>query len=133
MIYKNFYAEVGKLLYALAKVDGSISKEEIETVHQLVLKKLVPLETSTDEFGTDSAFYVEMEFDFLNENFHDPETAFDSFMNYFKEHYTAFDNHLKEVVFQVSEILINSYHNTNIRDHYMILELKTMLTDTKVA
>ena len=133
MIYKDFYAEVGKLLYALAKVDGSISQQEIDTIHQLVLKKMVPLETSTDEFGTDSAFYIEMEFDFLNENFHDPEAAFESFMNYFKDHFTAFNDHHKEVVFEVAETLILAYHETNIRDHYMILELKNLLTSDKVV
>ena len=130
MIYKNFYSEVGKLLYALAKADGSIASEEIMAIHKLVLEDLVPLESSTDEFGTDSAFYVEMEFDYLNENFYDPEVAFNSFIDYVEDHYTAFDDNLKEVVFKVAETLTNSFHETNIKDHYMILKLKEVLNQT---
>lgn len=124
MIYKNFYSELGKLLYALAKADGSISKKEIKAIHKLVLKDLVPLENSTDEFGTDSAFYVEMEFDFLNENFYDPDVAFDSFINFVEKHYTAFDTHLKDAVLKVAETLINSFHETNIQDHTYLIKLR---------
>jgi hypothetical protein len=133
MIYKNFYSEVGKLLYALAKADGSIAPEEIRAIHKLVLEDLVPLESSTDEFGTDSAFYVEMEFDYLNENFYDPEVAFNSFVDYVEDHYTAFDENLKEVVFNVAETLTDSFHETNIKDHYMILKLKEVLNQSVVV
>ena len=124
MIYKNFYSEVGKLLYALAKADGSIPPEEIKAIHQLVLKDLVPIENSTDEFGTDSAFYVEMEFDYLNENFYEPDVAFNSFITYVEDHYSAFDEKLKTAIIKVAETLINSFHETNIQDHNYILKLK---------
>ena len=130
MIYKNFYAEVGKLLYAIAKADGSITPEEIKAIHKMVLNDLVPLENSTDEFGTDSAFYVEMEFDYLNENFQDPDVAFNSFVDYVDDHYTAFDYHLKDAVFRVAETLTRSFHETNIKDHYMILKLKEVLNQS---
>ena len=124
MIYKNFYSEVGKLLYALAKVDGSIPQEEIKAIHQLVLKDLVPLENSTDEFGTDSAFYVEMEFDYLNENYYDPDVAFNSFISYVEDHYSAFDEYLKSAILNVAETLFISFHETNIKDHNYILKLR---------
>jgi hypothetical protein len=133
MIYKNFYAEVGKLLYALAKADGSITPQEIKAIHKLVLTDLVPLENSTDEFGTDSAYYVEMEFDYLNENSQDPEVAFNSFMDYMEEHYSAFDEHLKSAVFRVAETLTNSFHETNIKDHNMIIKLRDLLIPLAVA
>jgi hypothetical protein len=129
MIYKNFYSEVGKLLYALAKADGNITDEEIKTIHKLVLDDLVPLEDSTDEFGTDSAFYVEMEFDYLNESLYDPDVALDSFLGYVEEHYTAFDDKLKRAVYRVAETLNNSFHETNIKDHRIILKLQEILLD----
>ncbi|MFT4753168.1 MAG: hypothetical protein ACI85Q_000706 [Salibacteraceae bacterium] len=127
MIYKNFYSEVGKLLYALAKADGSITLEEVNLIHKLVLKDMVPLESSTDEFGTDSAFYIEMEFDYLNENFHDPDVAFNSFIDYVDEHYTAFNDTLKYAVYNIANTLTHSYHETNIKDHYMMEKLKKVL------
>jgi len=95
-----------------------------------VLKDLVPLENSTDEFGTDSAFYVEMEFDFLNENFYDPDVAFNSFISYVENHYTAFDSHVKEVVINVAETLIKSFHETNIQDHNYLIKLRETFKQT---
>ena len=127
MIYKNFYSEVGKLLYALAKADGSITSEEINAIHKLVLDDMIPLESSTDEFGTDSAFYIEMEFDYLNENFYDPDLAFNSFIDYVNEHYSAFNETLKLAVYNLANRLTMSYHETNIKDHYMMEKLKKVL------
>lgn len=132
MTYKNFYAEVGKLLYALAKADGSIPQEEIKAIHNLVLNDLVPLEDSTDEFGTDSAFYVEMEFDYLNENLYDADVAFNSFIDYVEDHYSAFDNGLKQTIMKVAETLTNSFHETNIKDHNYLIKLRKILTDVPV-
>ena len=133
MIYKNFYSEVGKLLYALAKADGQISAEEINEIHQLVLKDLVPLEDSSDEFGTDSAYYVEMEFDFLNENSYDRDVAFDSFISYVEDHYTAFDERLKTAIMDVAETLINSFHSTSIKDHNYMVKLRQTLKKNMVS
>lgn len=132
MIYKNFYAEVGKLLYALAKADGSIPTEEIKAIHKLVLNDLVPLEDSTDEFGTDSAFYVEMEFDYLNESFYDADVAFNSFTDYVQDHYSAFDDNLKQAIIKIAETLTNSFHETNIKDHNYIIKLRKILMDVPV-
>ncbi len=127
MIYKNFYSEVGKLLYAIAKADGTIEPKEIKAIHQMVLKDLVPLESSTDEFGTDSAFYVEMEFDYLNEKLYDPDVAFNSFIDYVQDHFSAFDAKMKKAVFNVANTLTDSFHETNIKDHYMIEKLREVL------
>lgn len=132
MIYKEFYSEVGKMLYAIAKADGSISKEERKVIHEMVLSKIVPLESSTDEFGTDSAFYVEMEFDYLNENLADPDDAFESFINYIEEHYSACNGTLKHTILNVAEYLIESFHETNIRDHQYMIKLRNTLTKSLV-
>ena len=82
MLYKNFYSELGKLLYAVAKADGKITEKEARTIHKTVAEELVPAETATDEFGTDAAHFTEIEFEILQETFASPEEAFNSFINY---------------------------------------------------
>ena len=67
MRYKNFYSELGKLLYAVAKADGKISKSEAEAIHKAVKEELVPQETHTDEFGTDAAHFTEIEFEIMDQ------------------------------------------------------------------
>src|SRR5690606_13704785 len=79
MLYRQFYSELGKLLYAVADVDGMISQKEKKALQELVRKELVPVEKHTDKFGTDVAFYAEIEFDFLEDSMVEPEEAFESF------------------------------------------------------
>ncbi len=132
MIYKNFYAEVGKLLYALAKADNRITDEEKRAIHRMVVNDLVPLEDSTDEFGTDSAFYVEMEFDFLMENDFDPRAAFDSFILYIDEHHSAFDEKLRQAVLNVSEKLANAFHKSNKKEQRMLEKVRKKMEELAV-
>ena len=83
MVYKQFYSEMGKMLYALANVDKEASQKEVKTLKELVRKELVPKESSIDVYGTDAAYYTEFEFDVLAETMmFEPEAAFESFINY---------------------------------------------------
>jgi uncharacterized tellurite resistance protein B-like protein len=48
MVYKRFYAEVGKLLYAIASADGRVDEKEYRLLRDIVRQKLVPMENNTD-------------------------------------------------------------------------------------
>ena len=67
MDYRRYYNELGKLLYAVANVDGSIQNKEVEEVHKVVREELMQLDNSIDDFNTDAAFFTEFEFDYLRE------------------------------------------------------------------
>lgn len=127
MIFQNFYQELGKLLYAVAKADGTVSKNEVKAMHDSVLLDIVPLEDSTDEFGTDAAHYVEMQFETLEVNNADPDECFQSFIDYVKDHHTAFNNELKELIINVSEKVANSYYGTNSKEQKLLNQLKEKL------
>ena len=121
MRYKNFYSELGKLLYAVAKADGKISKSEAEAIHKAVKEELVPQETHTDEFGTDAAHFTEIEFEIMDQTMADPDEAFDSFISYVEEHHTAFDHRLKTITLEVARKVADSYRGIN-RDEAAILD-----------
>ena len=78
MIIRNYYKELGKLLYAVAKADGKINPHEVEELKRIIKSELVPAEKETDEFGTDTAFYIEFEFDIYEEMDIDADVAYDS-------------------------------------------------------
>ena len=124
MVYKKFYAEVGKLLYAIASADGRVDEKEYRMLRDLVRKKLVPMEESTDVFGTDAAYYAEMEFDVLYDQIADAEPAFDSFIDYVEANYQAFDKHLKDVCKQLSSEIGHAYYGMNKKESAMLKELK---------
>lgn len=113
MKYQDFYAELGKLLYAIAKIDGKIGAKEFEAMKKIVREELVSLEESRDQFGTDNAYYTEMEFEYLQNNFGDPRLAFDSFLDFLETHKSAFSPELKQLTSRISERIANSEHGIN--------------------
>lgn len=127
MIFQNFYQELGKLLYAVAKADGTVSKKEVKAMHESVILDIVPLEDSTDEFGTDAAHYVEMQFETLEVNDADPDECFQSFVDYVKDHHTAFNDELKQLIIKVSDKVASSYYGTNSKEQKLLKELREKL------
>jgi len=127
MIYQNFYAELGKLLYGIAKSDGKVQESEWETVHNRVVNELVPQESHTDEYGTDAAYYVEMQFETLRDQEADPEDCLLSFLSYVDEHHTAFDDRLREATVRISQEVAGAFMGTHVRERDMLLRLQHKL------
>ena len=127
MKYKEFYAELGKLLYAVADIDKVITPVEKKKLQDIIKKELVPNEVHTDAFGTHAAYYTEMEFDFLDEEIADASAAFESFIDFVKEHHTAFDSQMKKTVLKVVKELAAAYHGTNKKERELIVKLQKEL------
>jgi uncharacterized tellurite resistance protein B-like protein len=131
MIYKDFYSEVGKLLYAVADIDGVITQTEKKALQDIVKKELIPADKHSDSFGTESAFYSEIEFDFLDDQIADAEAAFESFIDFVEEHHTAFDQKLRKICIHIANELASAYHGTNKKEKALIEKLKKSLTEIK--
>ena len=56
---EEFYSSIGKLFYAIAASDKVVRTEEIRTLKELVKEKWVPVDNTTDEYGTDEAYKIE--------------------------------------------------------------------------
>ncbi len=127
MLYNEFYAELGKLLYAVADIDGVITQKEKKELQMIVHEELVPVEKHVDNFGTDTAFYTEMEFDYLDEQISDAESAFESFIAFVEEHHTAFNKNLKNACLHLVAKLADAYQGTNKKEKLLIDKLKQQL------
>ena len=127
MNYKDFYSEFGKLMYAVADVDGVISKKEKKEMMEMVANELVPAEEHKDERGMNDAHYAEIEFDILDEQMSDPESAFESFIEFIEEHHTALDDNMKKICLKVANKLAEAYHGTNKKEKLLIQKLKDHL------
>lgn len=132
MKYKDFYSELGKLLYAVADIDHVITQKEKKALYDIVKNELVPHERHTDQFKTDVAFYAEMEFDFLAETIGDTEAAFNSFIDFVEDHHTAFDERMKKVCLHVAKKLAQAYHGTNKKEKVLIDKLKEKLNKIEI-
>jgi hypothetical protein len=123
-MYKEFYSEFGKLLYSVVDIDGVINKKEKQTLRDIVKNELVPTEKHTDAFGTNAAYYSEMEFDFLDEEICDAEAAFESFIDFVEDHHTAFDESMKKVCLHLVKRLSAAYRGTNKKEKLLIEKLR---------
>jgi uncharacterized tellurite resistance protein B-like protein len=126
--YKQFYKELGHLLYAVAYSDGKIRKKEVEALREFVLKQLAPFEPSSDSSGMNQAFYTQFEFeDIANKN--EPATVvFLSFVEYLKKNATQMDDHLKTAIVKAVEKVSQAYKKTNKLEQEMINKLKEEIT-----
>ena len=127
MIYKKFYSELGKLLYAIADIDHVITSQEKVRLQNIVKEELLPSDQQTDKYGTRLPYYTEIEFDFLDEQIWDSQTAFESFIDFVEDHHTAFDPNLKRVCLQLTKELANAYKGTNRKEKDLINNLKEKL------
>jgi uncharacterized tellurite resistance protein B-like protein len=127
MDLKEFYAETGKLLYAVAGVDGVITNREREALHNLIQTRLMQRETHTDEFGTNDAWYTEFEFEVAEEQGMSAEDAFNSFSEFIDENKNKLDHDLKDICIILADRLAESYHHTNKKEKNIIQKLKETL------
>jgi uncharacterized tellurite resistance protein B-like protein len=132
MLYKEFYSELGKLLYAVSDIDGTISAAEKSKLQDIVKKELVPAESHVDDFGTNAAFYSEIEFDFMDEEISDAESAFESFISFVEDHHTAFDEQMKKISLRIMKELANAYYGTNKKEKELIQKATKLLNKIDV-
>ncbi len=129
MMYKQFFSEFGKLLYAIADVDGSISQKEKSAIHEIVNKQLIPLVPKNDCYGTNVGYYSEFEFDIMEDASMDPEIAFESFISFIQDHQTAIDSKMIEATRKVAETLADTYHHSNKKEKKLLLKLNKKLDE----
>ena len=127
MEFKEYYSQLGKLLYAIADIDQVISVKEKNKLLEIVKNELLPIENRQDEFGINLAYYAEFEFDFLDEEIMDATSAFQSFIDFLERHQTAIDEHTKNVTLQIAEELAAAYYNTNFKEKILLDKLKYTL------
>jgi uncharacterized tellurite resistance protein B-like protein len=126
--YKQFYKELGHLLYAVAYSDGKIRKKEVEALREFVLKQLAPFEPSSDSSGMNQAFYAQFEFEDIANRHENATIVFSSFINYLHRNKSNINEHLKTLMIQAVEKVAQAYKKTNKLEQQMIDKLKEEIT-----
>jgi uncharacterized tellurite resistance protein B-like protein len=125
----SFYQQLGELFYGIAQADNEVREKEIETLKKLVKEVWLDLDNSIDEFETDSAYQIEVAFDYLFEtNF-----KFDNFDNLkdFKEvHKRLFTPEYKALILKTTKKIADSFSGINKAESKYIKELKSILNET---
>lgn len=100
--YQDMYASIGYLFYSIAASDGRIAKAEAQKLKEEVSSVWLPLENSRDEFGTDAAHYIDISFDFANDEEMDAEEAFTKFLDNYHQEPAQYDHTMKELILKTA-------------------------------
>jgi hypothetical protein len=121
---KQFYKELGRLLYAVAIVDGRIQGEEVKALHKFVSHELALSEASSDSSGMNLAFYVDFEFEDYASQKISLQAAYDSFINFLDANIMNIDPVLVKKSVQAIEKVAAAFENTNMQESALIDKIK---------
>lgn len=122
--YKQFYKELGHLLYAIANSDGKVHKKEVDALREFVLKKLAPFEPTSDSSGMNQAFYTQFEFDDIADKHIPASEVFMSFVLYLKKNAPLLNEQLKSLIIKAVETVAHAYKKTNKMEQELVDKLK---------
>lgn len=124
---QKFYQNLGKLFYAIAASDKVVKKEEIDTLKGIVEQEWVQIDDYQDEFGTDTAYQIEIIFDWLEENQPDAFLSFKEFSDFKKEHENLFNNKINTLILKTADAIAASFAGKNKSELIMLSKLKSIL------
>ena len=125
MDIKEFYIQLGKLLYAVAMADGEVQDEEMQALYKLVISELSDESLFNQEEV--NVFHTEFEFEELMDKNASRHEAFNSFLRYFDENYTQFTDQMKKVCVHSVEQIAKAFDGIIPEEKEMINTLKERL------
>lgn len=108
MDFKEFYTELGKLLYAVAKADGEVQDEELHKIYQMVVDDLSD-EILFDRGEEVDAYYTEFEFEALIDRNVDIHAAVNSFVDYFDRNEAKFNDKMKQTTLKAMVAVADAF------------------------
>lgn len=123
----HFYQQLGKLFYSIAAVDGTVHKEEITKLIEIVHQEWVPIETTLNEYGDDSAYQIEIVFDWLIEKDGKIGNGISTLENFKKEHPSIFTPQVNDLILKTALAISESFSNKNKSEMQLITELRDVL------
>ncbi|RDY58452.1 hypothetical protein [Flagellimonas nanhaiensis] len=126
-IGNEFYQSLGKLFYAVAMADNKVRPVEVTRLRKYVRQNWLDVDDYEDEFNTDSAYQIEIVFDWLENEEKDDEEYFSEFKEFYKEHPKKFTPELKSLILETAEAIASSFAGKNKSEMLIIFRLKQLL------
>jgi hypothetical protein len=124
----RFYQQLGKLFYSIASVDKTVRKEEIIRLKQIVKTEWLPLENTHDKFGSDSAYQIEIVFDWLAENDCEMYQTLTDLEIFKKEHDSLFIPPVNALILKTANAIAKSFSGKNKSEHVLMSRLSELLS-----
>lgn len=124
---QNFYQKLGYLFYSIASADRRISQQEHDALQQVIKEDWLHFNDITDAYGTDTAYQIQIIFDFLKEKEYHSESAYNIFNRYFKEHLSLFTDDVIDRIFHSSIRIADSLNGRNKSELQALARLHMLL------
>jgi hypothetical protein len=125
--YQKLYENLGYLFYAVAAADHHVHRDEIDKLKVLVGKEWLPLENSTDSYGTDAAHYISIAFEYLLSEGMAAEDAYTVFSDFYKESEAGFTKDLKQKVKITAKSIATAFGGQNKKEQRFIDQLNKLM------
>ncbi len=126
--HKRLYQNIGKLCFAIAAIDRVVKEEEINVLKQIVRKEWLSLDNFEDEFGNDTAYQMEIVFDWLLEKSPIAKNCFKDFEDFKIEHEQLFNPKLNQLILKTADLIATAFANKNKSELVLISELQILLS-----
>ena len=127
-VMKSFYQQMGKLFYAIAAADKTVREEELEALKKLVRSEWLKLDETYDEFGSDSAYQIEIVFDWLTENEWDMEDAISGLKGFREVHPGLFTDQINRLILKTASAVADSFNGKNKSELTILTQLRSVLS-----
>ena len=128
MIEREFYRELGKILYAVAKADGNIQAKEISELEKQILHELKTLKHFKDNPEYLEIILTKLSFINCMRNHLPVHEAANSFRNYIMEFGDRLDHHLREMAIFLINHVAQANQGISREEEKLIHEIKTILS-----
>lgn len=123
---RDFYINLGRILYAVAKADGTVQDEELQAIYKMVINELSDGALFNNEDEIDS-FYTEFEFEALlvrNANMHDSLLGFHDF---YLENAEFFTSDMKKTTLKAMNVVAEAYLGIIPAEQELIDKISTLM------
>lgn len=124
----NFYRNLGKLFYAIAAADKNVRDVEYSTLKKIIKTEWLDIDDVKDSFGTDTAYQIEIVFDWLcSDNEYGCKTCFNDFITFKKNNELLFTNRIKQLIMKTATAIADSFSGKNKSELIMLANLNIEL------
>lgn len=123
----TFYQNLGRLFYAIAFIDNNVREEEIGALKKLITSTWLPLKNQPDAYGDDSAFQIEIVFNWLDSEVYEAQECYDTFKEYYKLNTHIFTDLIKEKISKTASAIANAFSDVNKSELVLLAQLNLLL------
>ena len=122
MFYQELYEELGKLFYSMAASDGKVTTAEEMALKDTIRQNWMPLEESTDEYGTDMSALIGFSFDYQDTAMNDT-AGIESFSEFFQTNRERFTPAIINNIITTASAIAEAFRKTNTKELEVLCQL----------